>query len=362
LKKLFNYCAEAVASLKDLHRTPEGLNVSTASLAPFYAAIISGSVLFICVVGSLCSFYILKSQQQILAEQKISASAEQQTPVKTSPAGMNFLPRLSALEASVQSAGSTVVALKNGEPSPRVPNGNDLAPEEAAAVLVELKSATTNQPIIDKTIQSHPKIESKPNQVNTQSTSAVLSAAPVNPVNSEISKDPRDAQKTLVAKSQNINPIATTVVAPTQTAQPNQVLRSPNQVSIEQPKTPIKPRYPSQDETARTTQNIASQESHLVQSTSSPAQPHQSAPPSSANQAGTVTVSADMIAAAKRTTKIEGVEFSKIGISKINDNSISLKNGTVIRIGDQFPSGERLLSVDPENSQILTDKRTILAF
>lgn len=70
----------------------------------------------------------------------------------------------------------------------------------------------------------------------------------------------------------------------------------------------------------------------------------------------------DMIAAAKKTNKIEGVDGGKLGVSKVNDNHVSLSNGGKINIGDRFPSGERLLSLDPENGQIVTDKRTLLVF
>jgi hypothetical protein len=76
----------------------------------------------------------------------------------------------------------------------------------------------------------------------------------------------------------------------------------------------------------------------------------------------TILVTADMVSAAKKTNKIEGVDGAKLGVLKVNATDVSLKNGGRIKIGDRFPSGERLLSLDPENEQIVTDKRTILVF
>lgn len=73
-------------------------------------------------------------------------------------------------------------------------------------------------------------------------------------------------------------------------------------------------------------------------------------------------VTTEMIASAKKSNKIEGVDSAKLGVSKISTSGVFLRNGSTIKIGDRFPSGEQLLSLDPDNGQIVTDKRTLLIF
>lgn len=69
-----------------------------------------------------------------------------------------------------------------------------------------------------------------------------------------------------------------------------------------------------------------------------------------------------MVESAKTTNKIEGVNGAKLGVSHINQRSVTLHNGGEIRIGERFPSGERLLALDPDGAQIVTDKRTLIIF
>lgn len=73
-------------------------------------------------------------------------------------------------------------------------------------------------------------------------------------------------------------------------------------------------------------------------------------------------VTAAMVESAKTTNKIEGVNGAKLGVSHINQRSVTLHNGGEIRIGERFPSGERLLALDPDGAQIVTDKRTLIIF
>lgn len=60
--------------------------------------------------------------------------------------------------------------------------------------------------------------------------------------------------------------------------------------------------------------------------------------------------------------KIEGVNAGKAGVAKLDKNGVHLKNGTLVRPGELFPSGERLLSVDYENERVVTSKRQMLLF
>lgn len=86
---------------------------------------------------------------------------------------------------------------------------------------------------------------------------------------------------------------------------------------------------------------------------------HQEAAPKAAS---VIAVTPDMVVAAKKSNKIEGVDGVKLGVSKLNSQAVYLKNGKVVPIGGVFQSGERLLELDAENGQIVTDKRTILVF
>lgn len=76
----------------------------------------------------------------------------------------------------------------------------------------------------------------------------------------------------------------------------------------------------------------------------------------------TSPVSPAAIAQAKATNNIETVGADTAGITRVDSSGVMLKNGRKIGIGASFPSGERLLSVDPASQQIITDARTILVF
>lgn len=73
-------------------------------------------------------------------------------------------------------------------------------------------------------------------------------------------------------------------------------------------------------------------------------------------------VTPEMVASAKTTNKIEGIDGARLGVSQIGADTVFLKNGSSIKIGGKFPSGEVLLQLDPDNGQIVTTKRTLLVF
>lgn len=58
--------------------------------------------------------------------------------------------------------------------------------------------------------------------------------------------------------------------------------------------------------------------------------------------------------------KIEALSIKKAGVLKIDRGSVTLENGTRIKLGDRFPSGEKLIFVDAANQHIITDKRQLL--
>lgn len=84
--------------------------------------------------------------------------------------------------------------------------------------------------------------------------------------------------------------------------------------------------------------------------------------PAAADPSPDKMVTAEMVESARKSNKLEGVGGAKLGVAKVNARDVSLLNGGSIRIGERFPSGERLLALDPENGQIITDKRTLLVF
>lgn len=66
--------------------------------------------------------------------------------------------------------------------------------------------------------------------------------------------------------------------------------------------------------------------------------------PSAPNPIGQQTISASL---------------SKLKIAGLDSRGVLLKNGSTIAINQTFPSGERLISVDPSTNKIITDQRVI---
>lgn len=66
------------------------------------------------------------------------------------------------------------------------------------------------------------------------------------------------------------------------------------------------------------------------------------------------------VAEVEKNNKVEGVSASRVGVKELTEEAVVVRNGDRIKVGDRFPSGERLLRVDPGASKIVTDQRTIL--
>lgn len=60
--------------------------------------------------------------------------------------------------------------------------------------------------------------------------------------------------------------------------------------------------------------------------------------------------------------RIEGVPAEKAGVRSVEKGAVLLRNGSVVRVGQSFPSGEKLLQVDVENNRVVTSKRQMLLF
>ena len=59
---------------------------------------------------------------------------------------------------------------------------------------------------------------------------------------------------------------------------------------------------------------------------------------------------------------IEAASSKALGIVKIDTRLVTLKSGGVIRPGELFPSGEKLIDADPASGRIVTDKRVVVVF
>jgi hypothetical protein len=68
------------------------------------------------------------------------------------------------------------------------------------------------------------------------------------------------------------------------------------------------------------------------------------------------------IATALTKSKVEGVSAEKARVSKISAEGVYLISGKLIRVGEYFSSGEKLLQVDPANSRLITSERQLLLF
>lgn len=55
----------------------------------------------------------------------------------------------------------------------------------------------------------------------------------------------------------------------------------------------------------------------------------------------------------------ESVTMEQAGIAGIDTNSVRFKSGRQILVGSEFGSGEKLISVNPADGKIVTDRRTI---
>ncbi|MEJ8837688.1 hypothetical protein [Ramlibacter sp. AN1133] len=60
--------------------------------------------------------------------------------------------------------------------------------------------------------------------------------------------------------------------------------------------------------------------------------------------------------------RIEGAPAQKAGVKSLEKGAVVLLNGGTVRVGQVFPSGEKLLQVDPENNRVVTTKRQMLLF
>ena len=54
------------------------------------------------------------------------------------------------------------------------------------------------------------------------------------------------------------------------------------------------------------------------------------------------------------------IALAQAGIASLGGAEVRFASGRVVTIGEVFPSGEKLLSVDPGRQRIVTDKRTIV--
>lgn len=56
---------------------------------------------------------------------------------------------------------------------------------------------------------------------------------------------------------------------------------------------------------------------------------------------------------------LETLSAAKVGVKFLFANGVLMHNGKIIRLGDAFPSGERLMQIDLDNNRVLTSERHI---
>lgn len=74
------------------------------------------------------------------------------------------------------------------------------------------------------------------------------------------------------------------------------------------------------------------------------------------------SVTGEELIEATRTARVEGVTAEKAGVKALERNVVLMRNGSFVRRGERFPSGEKLLMVDVENGRLVTDQRQLLLF
>ncbi|WP_218619063.1 hypothetical protein, partial [Pseudomonas aeruginosa] len=76
---------------------------------------------------------------------------------------------------------------------------------------------------------------------------------------------------------------------------------------------------------------------------------------------GQVSATAPASAAAPaNNAPTQRVTKDEAGLSDIESGGVTFKSGRRVAVGDSFPSGERLVSVDPAIGEIITSKRRIV--
>jgi hypothetical protein len=99
---------------------------------------------------------------------------------------------------------------------------------------------------------------------------------------------------------------------------------------------------------------VAAQEGHVAAAPAPPASPSLPVQPAAAAAEIQPVTGEELLIALK--AKVEGFAAAKAGVRALDKNAVHL------RIGQTFPSGEKLLQVDPENNLVLTNRRQMLLF
>lgn len=107
--------------------------------------------------------------------------------------------------------------------------------------------------------------------------------------------------------------------------------------------------------------NSASAVAAAAKSAAPPPQVARTAAPVVAPASGSPVTGEELIEA-RRNSKTEGVPAEKAGVRGLERDTVLLKNGNTVRVGGHFPSGEKLLQVDPENGLVVTNQRQLLLF
>lgn len=151
------------------------------------------------------------------------------------------------------------------------------------------------------------------------------------------------------AATQNPAPLTTTPIVQAQAARPP-VLTPPATSAAK----PVAPVAAPPTAVAHPVQQPSANASPLPPQTVAAAQAPVHEPPKPA-------VTPEELASAMKG-RIEGVSSAKAGIKKLDADAVEFLSGRRVRVGEIFPSGEKLLNVDPSTGRIITNQRQLIIF
>lgn len=181
------------------------------------------------------------------------------------------------------------------------------------------------------------------------------------PFENSLDKPTHVAQATLTTpqpvtlQPQHVQPVQAQTQLPAQPATPQpQVAPKPPAAA---PAQPAKPAPPPPQTPQKPVQ--PAQPAKPAPAAAAP-QPALSIVPITTPQPPKPAVTGEELVNALKNKKIEAVTPKKANIDSITQDRVTFASGTVIRVGEKFPSGEKLIMVDPSTNKIVTDQRQIL--
>lgn len=134
---------------------------------------------------------------------------------------------------------------------------------------------------------------------------------------------------------------------------PPTLARPPANAPSVQPGQQVKPAAPVATQPAP--------QQHAVVAKPLPAAPVAQPAPAAPVKPAATSVAPDELAAAMKK-KIEVMSMARVGVAKLHADTVEFASGRRVRTGELFPSGEKLLKVDPADGRIVTNERQLIVF